>query len=235
MPLVCLCQVVGVDIWYQLIHQHCLKLLGSELAYAAELHIIGESVSHDNDERLYLTVGNEVVHYLSRAALHRPACLVLTPAVLQVQHRVALLSALHQLAIACGQIYRSLLHLVQTLGIEPYLCQRSMRDIRAQGIEVLVGRWYLYATLPTASTKEIMCAGVVKHAAVNGNMVIVKARIHRSVCRSYPHAILILAQHGTTAATQSKTHDYRLGIWRHHTEARVALRVNHRILLSRLV
>ena len=48
------------------------------------------------------------------------------------------------------------------LGIEPHLRQRSMRDIRAQGLEVLVERWYLYATLPTVSTEEIMCASKVE-------------------------------------------------------------------------
>ena len=87
-----------------------------------------------------------------------------------------------------------------------------MRNVSAQGIEVLINGGNLDATLPTARAEEVMSARIVNHTTVDGQMIIVEARIHRTFCRSYPYTILVLAQHGTATATKTQADDNRLGL-----------------------
>ena len=103
-PLVGFGQEVSIDEGNELINEHGLKLLSRELTDGAELEVVGQTVSHHYDEGLDLAVGNQVVHDESGMSLYGPTGLVLTPAMLQVEHGIALLLTLYYLAIAIGQI-----------------------------------------------------------------------------------------------------------------------------------
>ena len=153
-PLVGLGEVVGVDKRNEFINEHSLKLLGGKAADGAKLHIVGEAIGHNDDERIYLTLCDEVVHDDACMSLTAPAGLVLTPSVLQIEHRETLLLCLgtlaNKLAIGWWQIDHSSLHLALAGRIVENLLNCAMRYIGTEGVEVLIGSWYLDATLPTA-------------------------------------------------------------------------------------
>ena len=87
-------------------------------------------------------------------SLTAPASLVLAPSVLQIEHREAFLLCLgtlaDELAVGRGQIDHSGLHLTLTGRIVENLLNGAMRYIGTEGVEVLIGSWYLDTTLPTA-------------------------------------------------------------------------------------
>ena len=159
---------------------------------------------------------------------------------LQIEDRIALLFelailTLDEFAIAIRQIDIGGLHLASALRPESNLLDISMRNVFAISIEILVGGRNLDTTLPTAAAKVVMCAGVVEYAAIDGQVIVVETRIHRTFCGSYPYTVLVLAQYRTATAAQTETDNDRLGIGSLYTEAGIALTVDHRILLSRLV
>ena len=80
-----------------------------------------------------------------------------------------------------------------------------------------------------------MCAGVVEDATVDGEVIVVETRIHRTLCRSYPYTILILAQYSTATTTKTQTYNHGLSIGSLYAEAGKTFAVHLRILLSRLV
>ena len=110
-----------------------------------------------------------------------------------------------------------------------------MLDFRTILIEVLVGSRNLDAALPTARAEVIVRARVVERATVDGQVIIVEARVHRSLGCSNPNAVLVLAEHRAATASKTKADDDRLGIGSYHTEACIPLTVHLRILLSRLI
>ena len=110
-----------------------------------------------------------------------------------------------------------------------------MRNVLAISIEVLIGSRNFDTALPTARTEIIMCARIVEYATVNSQVIIVEAWIHRTFSSTYPHTIFILAQYRTSTTTQTEADDNRLGIRSYHAETGIALAVNLRIFLSRLI
>ena len=80
-----------------------------------------------------------------------------------------------------------------------------------------------------------MSARVVEYAAVDGEVVVMEAWVHRSVGGSCPHTVTTLLELRAASAAKAKAYDYRLGFRSHYAEANITLGVNHRILLARLI
>ena len=106
--------------------------------------------------------------------------------------------------------------------MEEYLLHIAVRHI-LQRIEVAVVGRNLNTALPTGGAIEILCARVVHHATVDGEVVIMETFVHRAVGSAYPHPFAVLMQHGATGSTQSEAHNHRLGIRSLHAEACIAL------------
>ena len=66
-------------------------------------------------------------------------------------------------------------------------------------------------------------------------MIVVEALIHRTFCCAPPVAVLTLAKNSTASTTKAEANDNRLSLWCLYTETCIALRVNHWVLLTRLV
>ena len=159
---------------------------------------------------------------------------------LQIQNGIACLLelavlALHELAVTVGQIDIGSLHLASALRPEVHLLDVAVRNVLAPGVEVLIGGGNLDTALPAAGAEVVVGARIVEHTAVDGQVVVVEARIHRTLSGASPHAVLILAEHGATTTAEAEADNDRLGIRSHHAEAGEALAVHLRILLSRLV
>ena len=219
----------------QLVDEQLLKLLSLETSDCTKLEVVGQTVSHNYDERLNLAISNQVVHDESSLTLYRPAGFVLTPTVLQVQYWIALLLTLYHLAVTVRQINIGSLHLTSALAPEGYLLDVTMVDILAISVEVLILGRNLDTTLPTARTEVVVCTRIVKHATIDSQVIVVETRIHWALGSTSPNTILILAQYGTATATKTQAYNYRLSIGSLNTETGITLRVNHRILLTRLV
>ena len=71
-----------------------LELLGSETAEATKLDVIGHTISHHDDERLDLSVSNQVIHDEVGVSLCTPSGFILTPSMLQIQNGEFLLLVL---------------------------------------------------------------------------------------------------------------------------------------------
>src|SRR3712207_4371139 len=99
-------------------------------------------------------------------------------------------------------------------------------------IEVAVVGRNLYTTLPSCRTKVVVCARIIEHAAINGQMIVVESLVHRAFGGTFPKSIGRLVQHSTATASESETNDDRFGIWCTHSESGVPLRVDHRIWLA---
>ena len=54
--------VVGVDIGHELVYEHGLEVRYVELPDTAHPGLVGHTVGHDDDERLYAALGYHVVH-----------------------------------------------------------------------------------------------------------------------------------------------------------------------------
>ena len=80
-----------------------------------------------------------------------------------------------------------------------------------------------------------MSARVVKYTAVDGEVIVMEAWVHRSVGGSCPHTVAALLELRAASAAKAKAYDYRLGFWSHNAEANITLGVDHRILLTRLI
>ena len=82
-----------------------------------------------------------------------------------------------------------------------------MLHIHAASIEVLIGSGNLYTTLPTAAAEEVTSTWVVDSCTVDGQVIVVEARIHRTFGSTCPHTVLVLLQYGAAASTESKADD----------------------------
>ena len=80
-----------------------------------------------------------------------------------------------------------------------------------------------------------MGTGIVDGSTVDGEVVVVEARIHRTVGSTCPDTVLVLTEHGAATTAQTQADDDRLGIGSLDAEASIAFRVDLRILLTRLV
>ena len=124
---------MAVDVRNEFVDEHGLKLLGRELAEATEADAIGQTVGHHNDERTNLSISDEVIHDDIGTSLHAPCGVVLTPAVLQIEHGEALL-----LVLAVGgrcvdkcTAHAALATVALNIRGEEHLLQVAMRDIGA--------------------------------------------------------------------------------------------------------
>ena len=199
---------------------------------------VSHTIGADDDERFALAFGNQVVHDEVGTSLVHPCCLVLSPSVLQVEHRELLLSVVCWRKIDKGS-WSALANPMRIVGRsvlrrEVHLNHLSVRHVLI-GKEILVGTWYLNAALPTDGAVVVLCSWVVHHTTVDGQMIVVEAWIHRTFSGACPYSVLTLVQHGAACSAQSEAHYHRLGIGSHHTEAGITLRVHHRVLLSWLV
>ena len=192
--------------------------------------LVGHAVGHHDDERLDLARGDEVVHDQVRVALVPPGVLVLTPAVLQVQHRVLLLV----LVILRRGVHPRDAVLVRAVGPEEHLLHLAVRHV-LHGVEVgVVGR-DLDTALPAGGAVVVVRAGIVEHAAVDGQVIVVEALVHGTGGRAHPGAVFRLVQDGSAGTAEAEAHDDGLGLGGVDLEAGEALGVHHRILLARLV
>ena len=163
-------------------------------------------------------------------ALVPPGILVLTPAVLQVQHRVLLLV----LVILRRGVHPRDAVLVRALGPEEDLLHLAVRHV-LHGVEVgVVGR-DLDTALPAGGAVVVVGAGIVEHATVDGQVIVVEALVHRTGGRAHPGAVLRLVQDGSAGTAEAEAHDDGLGARGVDLEAGEALGVHHRILLAGLV
>ena len=115
-------------------------------------------------------------------ALCHPGGLVLAPAMLQVEHGI-----LGFLVLVVGRrcVDESTTALLGAFAPEEHLRHLSVRHI-LHGVEILVVGGNLDAALPAGGTVEVAGAGVVKRAAVDGQVVIVEALVHRAGSGAYP-------------------------------------------------
>ena len=143
---------MAIDVWYQLIHQDFLELCPVKLVHATKLTFVCHTISHDNDERLYFAFCYEIVENKVGMSLVCPCCLVLSPSMLQIKHRVTVFLSLF--ADSAFFISSRCIDVGDTLGIgawrmENNLLHIAMRDI-LERIEVAIMCRNLYTRLPTA-------------------------------------------------------------------------------------
>ena len=66
-------------------------------------------------------------------------------------------------------------------------------------------------------------------------MVVVESFVHGAFGSSGPYTVLVLMQNCSTASTESKAYDNRLGVGSVDAETGISFRVDHGILLSGLI
>ena len=128
-------------------------------------------------------------------------------------------------------IYHGAAHLLGTLGPEEHILDLSVRHVLGR-IEVLVVRGNLDSALPAAGAEEEAGAGIVHHAAVDDEVIVVEALVHGNGSGAPPVSVSTLAEHGTALSAEAEGHYYRLGLGSIDAEARISLGVDHGILLS---
>ena len=131
---------------------------------------------------------------------------------LQVEDGIACLLelavlAFHELAVTTGQIDIGSLHLAGALRPEVHLLDVAVRNVLAPGVEVLIRSRNLNTTLPTAGTEVVVSARIVEHTAIDSQVVVVEAGIHRTLGGACPHTVLILAEHGTATTAETEADD----------------------------
>ena len=130
-----------------------------------------ESVVHHNDEWHGFALGDKIVHDDASLALCRPACLVFTHAMLQVEHGEFLRGVL---TVSSGQIDVAVAHLLCHCRVIVYLAHRTLGYV-LYGVEVLIGCWHIDAASPSAGTIVVSAAGVGDGSTVDVELVIVES------------------------------------------------------------
>ena len=137
---------------------------------------------------------------------------------LQVQNRITLQQScfafldrlaflVDELTIRGRQIDVGGLHLAGALRPEVHLLDVAVRNVLAPGVEVLIRSRNLNTTLPTAGTEVVVSARIVEHTAIDSQVVVVEAGIHRTLGGACPHTVLILAEHGTATTAETEADD----------------------------
>ena len=96
---------VGIDIGNEVVEQYGVESIAVVVGATATEVLwwsLDVAALHHHNHRYGLAVGNGVVHDVLHVALLRPACLVLTHTVLQVEHGIAFLLHLLQLILGGG-------------------------------------------------------------------------------------------------------------------------------------
>jgi hypothetical protein len=220
---------VGIDVGDQLVHENCLEWFDIKVSEAAELDFVGHAVGHHDEEGPDLALGDQVIHDQIGVALVTPGSFILTPAVLQVQHRIAL----HLILVVIGRgVDKRPAGGVGALGGEENLLRSAMRNV-LEGVEVLILSGNFDAAFPTSRTVKVQGAGIVECPTIDCEMVVVEAFIQRSCCGARPGAILAFREGSAPASAQA--HTDALGLGSHNAKSGIALGVDLRILLAGLV
>ena len=90
-------------------------------------------------------------------------------------------------------------------------------------------------TFPADRTIVVLRTGVVENAAINFQMIVMKAFIHWACRGASPYAIIALSQICAAFATQTQADIHCFCIRCFNPKARVALRVDLRVLFAGLV
>ncbi len=82
---------VGINVRNQFVDENRLKWFDLEISETAHLNIVCHAIGHHNNERFDFAFGDQVVHDQIGMTLVTPGCFILTPAMLQVENRIAFL------------------------------------------------------------------------------------------------------------------------------------------------
>jgi len=200
-----------------------------EVSQAAEAGFIRHAVGHYNEEGPDPALGDQVVHDQMGAALVAPGGFILAPAVLQVEHRIALGRVL---VVVGRRVDKRAARGPGALRGEENLLHSAVGHV-LEGVEILVMGGDFDAAFPTRGAVEVQGAGVVECSPIDREMIVVKALVQRSCRGAHPGAVLGLGQGGAPASAQA--HADALGLGRDDAESGVALGVDLRVLLARLI
>ena len=93
---------------------------------------------------------------------------------------------------------------VCTLGIEINLLNIAVRHL-FHGIEIFVMSRNFNTAFPSARTVIILGTRIIKHTAVDSEVVIMESLVHRAICSTHPYTFFILAENCAATTAQSKT------------------------------
>ena len=146
---------------------------------------------------------------------------------LEIEYRIPLLLVL---VVSRRSVDEAVTH--SLVGLRPVmnLTDIAMRNI-LQGIEILVMGRDLDSAAPTACTIIIKAARIRNRCSVHLELIIMESLVLRSRV-ACPHSVLI-PLHRVFNASDVKLHGHR--IWSLELCADDTLRIDHRILFSRLV
>ena len=92
-----------------------------------------------------------------------------------------------------------------------------MRNV-LQRVKILIMSRDFNSAFPPRRTVKVPSARIVENPAINREMVVVKAFIHRSRRRAHPSAVLRFLKFGAAASAQAQTHCDTLGVGCHDAE-----------------
>ena len=234
MPLVRQRPEMAIDIRHQFVQQHGLKRPDVERgqpAGAAGPQVVGHAIGHDDDERPCLSGGDQIVHDQIGMTLVRPGGFVLAPAMLEIEHRITLA----RIPVVTGRGVDEGPPLAGRAGRgKQDLLDAAMGHV-LQRVEIGVMRRDFDPALPTGGAVEVQRPRIVERPAIDGEMIIVKPLIERPFGSAHPRPVRRLRQDRTAAPAQPQADLHHFGVGRDDAETGIALRIDLRIGLSRLV
>ena len=213
---------VGIDVGDQLVDENRLEWPDVETCEAADPDVVGHAVGHHDEEGLRLAFGDQVVHDQIGVALVAPGGFILAPAVLQVQHRIALGLVL---VVVGRRVDKGTAGGVGALRGEENLLHSAVGNV-LEGVEVLVVGGDFDAAFPASRTVEVQGAGIVECSPINREMVVVEAFIQRPLPWCQPRRRLRPLER--RSLTSAQTHADALGLGRDDAKSSVALGVDLR-------
>ena len=205
---------------------------------AGAVHVTGRAafggtavlaVSHNDDEREGLAVGEEVVHDEAAVALAAPAGLVLIASVMEVKDGETLGDIPVVLRRSIDEeMAQGALH----VGMVPDLPDLAVRDAVAKGVLVLVVGRDLYLRALLAGAVQEYAVRVRHLCAVDNDGIVVVALVERFSGLADPVAVLVLVHREEDAVYLELD---ALGLRGVHPVADDAVRIDHRVLLTLLV
>ena len=125
-------------------------------------------------------------------------------------------------AIGRRGVDEGLLEHIGALGPEEDLLDVSVRDV-ALLIECAVVCRDLDTALLTGGAVEVLSAGVIEGTAVDEDVIIVEALVHRTGSGAPPCSILTLGKYGAALAAKAEAYANRLCVRSFDAEAGIAL------------
>ena len=147
------------------------------------------AVFHDDDHRLRLAGGNQIVEDEIHVALRRPAALILAGAVQQVEHGIALVAIL---VVARRRVNEAPPPGVADVRMHPLDANFAVGHVLGVvEVDALVRDFD--AAPHVADAEEAFAVGVGRGKAVDDQLVIVEAGIERASCAG-PDTVVILLE-----------------------------------------